>query len=100
MKRFFTILIVLMIIAGGLYGAWTALEFFDNVRLGYREELARSQLLNQNAQQRITDLMIENAELRLELEELQSLPVFIEQVINIEVLEEDEEDVGYQTDTE
>ncbi|MCL2837475.1 MAG: hypothetical protein FWE04_00155 [Oscillospiraceae bacterium] len=100
MKRFFTILIVLLMIAGGLYGAWTALEFFDNVRLNYREELARSQLLNQNAQQRITDLIAENTELRSELEELRNLPAFAAQVMNIEVLEEDEEYVGYQTDTE
>jgi len=100
MKRFFTVLIVLLIIGGGLYGAWTALEFFDNVRLNYREELARSQLLNQSAQQRITNLITENEELRSELEELRSLPTFTEQVIDIEVLEEDEKDVRYQTDTE
>ena len=67
MKRFFKILISLIIIAVILYGAWTALETFDNMRAFYREELSRSQLLNQSAQQRITDLLEENANLRHQL---------------------------------
>ena len=76
MKRFFGILLILVIIAGGLYGAWTALEFFDNTRAAYREELARSQLLNLTNQQRIADLLEENSQLREELDEIRSLPAF------------------------
>ena len=78
MKRFLTFLLSVVIIAGGLYGAWIGLEFFDNMRAGYREELSRSQFLNQAAQQRITILLEENARLQAELDELRSLPAFAE----------------------
>jgi len=74
MKKFLRILFAVTVLAGGLYGAWTALEYFDNVRVAYREELARSQLLNQANQQRISELMAENIRLRAELERV--VPVF------------------------
>jgi len=78
MKRFLVVLLSLVIIAGGLYGAWVALEFFDSTRAAYREELARSQLLNITNQQRIADLLEENSRLRAELHEIRSLPAFAE----------------------
>ena len=107
MKRFLQILLSLVLIAGGLYGAWIGLEAFDDMRAGYRDELARSRMLNFTAQQRITDLLGENERLSAELDELRALPAFAELVeaeVEIEVededLEESDEDVGHQIDTE
>jgi len=106
MKKLLSVLLSLAIIAGGLYGAWIALEYFDNTRAAYREELARSQFLNLAAQARISDLMEENARLQSELDELRSLPVFMESPasdilhLDEDELEEEEEDVGHQVITE
>jgi len=85
MKKFFRVLLCLAIIAGGLYGAWVAVEIFDDMQTSYREELLRSQLLNLGAQQRITELLSENARLQAELDLLRAaLPAFAE----IEIEEE------------
>jgi len=65
----------MVLISGALYGAWTALEHYDNTRAAYREELERSRILNFTNQQRISELMQENAELRAELD---AMPVFVE----------------------
>ena len=63
------------LIAGGLYGAWVALEHYDNVRATYREELARSRTLNFTNQQRISDLLKENEVLRAQLTIIEEIPV-------------------------
>jgi len=93
MKKFLRVLLSIAIIAGGIYGAWIALELFDDMQTNYREELLRSRLLNLGSQQRITELLNENARLRNELDALRAVAVFAED--EIEELEEDEEDVRH-----
>jgi len=95
MRRFIYIVVSLTIISGILYGAWMALDYFDSVRSNYREELSRSQLLNQSAQQRIADLLVENAELRRQLTMAEEIPVGNFNIGIEYELEEDEEDVRY-----
>jgi len=90
MKKFFRVLLCLAIIAGGLYGAWIAVEIFDDMQTAHREELLRSQLLNLGAQQRITELLSENARLQAELDMLRAaLPAFAEIEIEEELLSTD-----------
>jgi len=83
MKKFLRVLLSLVIIAGGLYGAWVAVGIFDDMQTGYREELLRSQLLNLGAQQRITELLRENSQLQAELDMLRALPAFAEMQLTV-----------------
>jgi len=96
MKKFLRIILSIAIIAGGLYGAWTAIELFDEMQTNYRDELLRSQLLNLGSQQRITELLNENERLQAELETLRALPAFAEMELEIEeeIIEEEDINVG------
>jgi len=96
----------MVLISGALYGAWTALEHYDNTRAAYREELERSRILNFTNQQRISELMQENARLQLIIDNVQL--TIVEEIpvgnFNIDAQTDDEleenENVGYQVDTE
>ena len=70
MRNFFNTLFVLVIATAILYAVWTVGMMFDDMKATYRDELHKSQLLNHSAQQRIIELMDENARLREELEEI------------------------------
>ena len=72
MKKFFAAVFVLLCAGGVLFGARTVGGMFDDVKAVYRDELSKSQILNQNAQRQITELMEENARLREELEKMRA----------------------------
>ena len=96
MKKFFNTLFILLFASGLLYAAWTVGVMMDTVKINYRDELSKSQLLNQNTQQQIIELIEENSRLRIELNELKG-KITPASTIN---LEEDKQNVGYQVTEE
>ena len=69
-KIFLTLLFLLSIGAAGVFGYAMWQSDVANAELKYKDELSKSRLFNQSAQQTITELLSENEELKREINKL------------------------------